>query len=435
VTADRPNILYVHSHDTGRCVQPYGYSIPTPNIQRLADQGVLFREAFCAAPTCSASRACLLTGQYGHTNGMLGLAHRGWSLNDYTHHIVHTLRPRGYSSAMIGEQHISKQPDVIGYDQVVEIDTNHAYTVAPAADRLLSGELEEPFFLSVGFFETHRELLGPSSVLDALYALPPPNLPDAPETRRDMAAFRTSARSLDQGVGEVLGSLEAYGLSERTLIVFTTDHGIPFPGAKATLYDRGLGVMLIMRGPGGFTGGHVRDGLVSHIDIYPTLCELAGAEAPGFLQGTSLMPLVRGEADETREMIFAEATWHAAYEPQRAVRTKRFKYIRRFGDRERPVLPNTDDGPSKDYLLRHGWGERPIPTEQLYDLVFDPTESVNLVGEDRTGSTLAEMRERLDTWMAETEDPLLHGPVEPPSGAEVNHPDGFSAAEPTISVP
>jgi len=435
VSADHPNIVYMHSHDTGRYVQPYGYSIPTPNIQRLADQGILFRKAFCAAPTCSASRACLLTGQYGHTNGMLGLAHRGWSLNDYTHHIVHTLRDRGYHSALIGEQHISKEPDVIGYDRVVKIDTNHAHTVAPAADELLSGELEEPFFLSVGFFETHREFLGSSSVRDALYALPPPNLPDTPETRRDMAAFRASARSLDQGVGEVLGSLETYGLSERTLIVFTTDHGIPFPDAKATLYDRGLGVMLIMRGPGGFNGGHVRDGLVSHIDIYPTLCELAGARPPDFLQGMSLMPLVRGEADEIHEAVFAGSTWHAAYEPQRAVRTKRFKYIRRFGDRERPVLPNTDDGPSKDYLLRHGWGERSIPAEQLYDLVFDPTESLNLVGEQSPGRVLAEMRERLERWMVETDDPLLHGPVEPPPGVEVNDPDGLSASEPTISVP
>ena len=337
---DRPNIVYMHSHDTGRYVQPYGYAIPTPNIQRLADQGILFRKAFCAAPTCSASRACLLTGQWGHSNGMLGLAHRGWSLNDYTEHIVHTLREREYRSALIGEQHISKKPDVIGYDEVIKIDTYNADQVAPAADEIMRTSLEEPFFLSVGFFETHREFLGPSSVRDALYALPPSNLPDAPETRRDMAAFRASARSLDQGVGEVLGSIEALGLSERTLIVFTTDHGIPFPGAKATLYDRGLGVMLIMRGPGGFSGGHVKDALVSHIDVYPTLCELVGIGPPDFLQGTSLMPLVRGEADEVNEAIYAGSTWHAAYEPQRAVRTERWKYIRRFDDRERR-LPRT----------------------------------------------------------------------------------------------
>jgi N-sulfoglucosamine sulfohydrolase len=434
VTPERPNIIYMHSHDTGRYVQPYGYSIPTPNIQRLADQGLLFRKAFCAAPTCSASRACLLTGQFGHTNGMLGLAHRGWSLYDYTHHIVHTLRTRGYHSALIGEQHISKRPDVIGYDEVVKIDTNHADTVAPAADELMRS-LSEPFFLSVGFFETHREFLGPSSVRDALYALPPPNLPDVPETRRDMAAFRASARSLDQGVGEVLGSLEGQGLSGRTLIVFTTDHGIPFPGAKATLYDRGLGVMLIMRGPGGFSGGHVQDALVSHLDIYPTLCDVVGAERPSWLQGTSLMPLVDGDAEEVNEQVFAEATWHAAYEPQRGVRTKRWKYIRRFDERERPVLPNVDDGPSKDYLLRHGLAERRIAGEQLYDLVFDPGEAANLVGDADARPVLDDLRARLERWMADTDDPLLHGPVAPPSGVEINDPDGLSSSEPTLRVP
>src|SRR5215212_5656591 len=112
----RPNILYLHSHDTGRYVQPYGHQVPTPNIQALADQGVLFRNAFCAAPTCSASRACLLTGQYGHVNGMLGLAHRGWSLRDYHHHMVNVLRGAGYRSVLIGEQHIAKEPAAIGFD-------------------------------------------------------------------------------------------------------------------------------------------------------------------------------------------------------------------------------------------------------------------------------------------------------------------------------
>jgi arylsulfatase A-like enzyme len=132
VVGNRPNILYLHSHDTGRYTQPYGEPVPMPNVQALADQGVLFREAFCAAPTCSASRACLLTGQYGQSNGMMGLAHRGWSLRDYRHHIVHTLRKAGYTSTLIGEQHISKRPDVIGYDEVMKIPTNRVESVAAA---------------------------------------------------------------------------------------------------------------------------------------------------------------------------------------------------------------------------------------------------------------------------------------------------------------
>ncbi|MEA2200989.1 MAG: N-sulfoglucosamine sulfohydrolase [Solirubrobacteraceae bacterium] len=429
-----PNVLYLHSHDTGRYVQPYGHPVPTPNIQRLADQGVLFRRAFCAAPTCSASRACLLTGQYGHNNGMMGLAHRGWSLNDYRQHIVHPLREAGYHSALIGEQHIAKRPDIIGFDQVVKIDTTHVETVAPAAIEVIAEPIPQPFFLSVGFFETHRDFLGPSSVRDALYSLPPANLPDTPETRRDMAAYKASARSLDQGVGTVLEALDEHGLADNTLIIFTTDHGLAFPGAKATMFDRGLGVMLILRGPGGFGGGKVNDALVSHLDIYPTLCELAGIEPPGFLQGKSLLPLARGETASIREALFAEMTWHAAYDPQRAVRTERWKYIRRFSDRMTPVLANCDDSPSKTLLLAHGWADREIATEQLYDLVFDPNEASNLAADPRTADTLAAMRERLQTWMEQTDDPLLRGDPTPPPGAELNSPDQLSATEPRIRI-
>ncbi len=434
VTEKPPNILYLHSHDTGRYVQPYGHPVPTPNIQRLADQGVLFRNAFCAAPTCSASRACLLTGQYGHNNGMLGLAHRGWSLNDYREHLVHPLHDAGYYSVLIGEQHIAKRPDIIGFDRVMKIATTHVSSVAPVASEILAGPLPEPFFLSVGFFETHRDFLDPPSLRDTLYSLPPANLPDAPETRKDMASYRASARSLDQGVGTVLGALDAAGLADNTLIIFTTDHGLAFPGSKATLFDRGLGVMLIMRGPDRFTGGRVIDALVSHIDVYPTLCELLGIERPGFLQGQSLLALVRGEADSVREEIFAEMTWHAAYEPQRAIRTDRWKYIRRFDDRSTPVLANCDDSPSKSLLLSYGWAERPVAREQLYDLVFDPNEADNLVEDAAHAHTLGGLRERLERWMRDTDDPLLHGHPQPPAGAEINTPDQLSASEPLVRI-
>ena len=292
-----PNIVYLHSHDTGRYVQPYGHQIPTPNIQRLADQGLLFRQAFCAAPTCSGSRACLLTGQWAHVNGMTGLAHRGWKLVDYGRHIVHPLREAGYWSALIGEQHVSTDPTMLGYDHVVDIGTTKVHAIAPAALQLLRSGPPQPFFLSIGFFETHREFFEPSSVRDALYGAPPGQLPDTAATRTDMAAFKASARSLDQGVGAVLHGLDEAGLADDTLVVLTTDHGLPFPGAKATLSDRGLGVMLIIRGPGGFHGGHVTDALTSHVDLYPTLLELAGAPIPDGGHGKSLLPLARREVE------------------------------------------------------------------------------------------------------------------------------------------
>jgi N-sulfoglucosamine sulfohydrolase len=431
---DRPNILYMHSHDTGRYVQPYGEPVPMPNVQALADQGVLFREAFCAAPTCSASRACMLTGQYGQSNGMLGLAHRGWSLRDYRHHIVHTLRKVGYTSTLIGEQHISKEPGVIGYDEVLKVPTTRVDTVAPLAMEVLRRPRERPLFLSVGFFETHREFLGPGSLRDVHYSKPPNNLPDTPEVRADVAAFKASARGLDHGVGMVLNQLDASGLMDDTLVIFTTDHGMPFPGAKATLYDRGLGVMLVLRGPAPFNGGRVIDALVSHIDIYPTVCEYLEIERPPFLQGVSLLGLLHGHTTSAREEVFAGSTWHAAYEPQRAVRTARHKYIRRWGERLTPVLPNTDDGPSKDLLLRNGWAERVIPKEQLYDLVFDPNEANNLLEDPAYATVLADLRGRLEGWMRDTDDPLLAGHVDPPPGVDINLPDQLSATEPTIHV-
>ena len=430
----RPDILYLHSHDTGRYVQPYGEQVPMPNVQALADQGVLFRQAFCAAPTCSASRACLLTGQYGQSNGMLGLAHRGWSLRDYHHHIVHVLRGVGYTSTLIGEQHISKEPGVIGYDEVMKVPTTHVDSVAPLAMQVLARPRERPLFVSIGFFETHRDFLIPGSLRDLHYSKPPNNLPDTPEVRGDMAAFKASARSLDHGVGMVLSQLDARGLDKDTLIIFTTDHGMPFPGAKATLYDRGLGVTLILRGPEPFDGGRVIDGLVSHIDIYPTVCDHLGIERPRFLQGVSLLPMLRGDLPEVREEIFAGSTWHAAYEPQRAIRTKRWKYIRRWGDRRTPVLANTDDGPSKDVLLREGWAEREIPEQQLYDMVFDPNEANNLAADPACAQVLADLRARLERWMRDTEDPLLAGHVDPPPGVEVNLPDQLSASEPTVLI-
>jgi arylsulfatase A-like enzyme len=217
-----PNILYLHSHDTGRYIQPYGHDVPTPNLKKLASEGVLFRRAFDAAPTCSPSRAALLTGACPHSNGMLGLAHRGFSMNDYKQHILHTLRAQGYSSALVGLQHIAGLPGTIGYDHVEEIQGNRAVNVGPAAARFLRDAPKKPFFLDVGFFETHREFEAPGPAEDARYCLPPATLPDMPQSRRDMAGFKASARVLDTAIGQVLEALASAGLAENTLVVYTT---------------------------------------------------------------------------------------------------------------------------------------------------------------------------------------------------------------------
>ncbi len=428
----RPNILYLHSHDTGRYVQPYGHNIPTPHIQALAEEGVLFRQAFSAAPTCSPSRAALLTGQCAHSSGMLGLAHRGWSLNDYSQHLVHTLRGVGYRSTLVGVQHLAQDASVIGYDEALHVGKPTAEHVVPAARAFLQRPPTQPFFLSVGFAETHREY-PTAAPEEGRYLRPPVPLPDTPQTRADMADYCASARLLDEGVGAVLGALDDAGLSDTTLVICTTDHGIAFPGNKCTLTDRGTGVMLILRGPGGWFGGRVSDALVSHVDLFPTLCDLLSIAPPPWLQGTSLMPLLRDGRRKVRDEVYSEVTYHAAYEPQRAVRTRQTKYIRRYDGRKTPVLPNCDDSPSKDLLLAHGWRQRPVPTEELYDLYYDPCEAHNLAGDPEYADMLDEMRDRLDRWMHATDDPLLAGHVRAPHGARANDPDGLSPQEPTLA--
>ena len=416
---DRPNIVYVHSHDTGRYVQPMGHAVPTPNVQRLAEQGVLFRQAFCAAPTCSPSRAALLTGQWPHTCGMLGLAHMGFSLNDYSHHLVNVLKNAGYLTALSGFQHEAFDQKRIGYDCLFD-DTwcrgTDAATVAPAAAGFLRGKPRQPFFLSVGTMETHRGFPPHMPADDPRYCLPPAPIPDTPETRRDMADFKTSVRTFDWALGTVLAALDSAGLAQNTLVICTTDHGIAFPLMKCNLTDHGIGVFLIMRGPGGFPGATVCDAMVSQIDLFPTICHLLEIEPPPWLQGRSMMPLIRGDAREIRDELCAEVTYHAAYEPQRCVRTRRWKYIRRFDERAKPVLVNCDASPAKDAFLAAGWAARPVAREQLYDLFYDPHEACNLAADPAHAAVLREMSGRLGQWMRDTDDPLLTGPVPEPAG-------------------
>ena len=312
---------------------------------------------------------------------------------------------------------------------------NRAADVGPAAARFLRNAPKQPFFLTVGFFETHREFPEPAPGDDPRYTLPPAPVPDLPESRRDMAGFKASARLMDAAVGQVLEALEAAGLSGNTLVVYTTDHGVAFPAMKCNLTDHGIGVSLIVRGPGGFLGGKVADAMVSHLDLFPTFCDTAGVKYPSWLEGRSLMPLIRGEKSEIRDEICAEVNYHASYEPKRTVRTNRWAYIRNFSDRGKPVLPNCDDGLSKSIWLKYGWRDRPVDREQLYDLVFDPNETRNLAADPAARAALTDMQGRLDRWMRATNDPLLKGPVvKAPEGALANDPDGTSPKETPLKL-
>lgn len=406
---NRPNIIYIHSHDTGRYVEPYGYAIPTP------------------------SRAALLTGTYPHENGMFGLAHRGWALNDYREHIIHLLREHGYTSALAGVQHVANHNDSepwkqIGYDEYL----GHANVAEQVASEWLTRRDGTPFFLSVGFAETHREFpeLTEKEAKSAAYVRPPSPLPDTPETRLDMAAYAKMAATLDRKIGVVLDALEQSGQAENTLVICTTDHGIAFPKMKCNLTDHGTGTMLIMRGPGGFRDGGVVDAMTSHLDIYPTICELLHIEPPPRLRGASLLPLVGGRTDRLHDELFFEVNYHASYEPMRSVRTDRYRYVRRFDGRLRQILPNIDNSSSKDYLVAKGFDRIRPPEEMLFDLVMDPSESNNLCADASMSGVAAELSSRLDRFMRDTDDPLLDGYVLPSATAKVTWPDASSPSGP-----
>jgi arylsulfatase A-like enzyme len=437
-----PNILYLHCHDHGRYIQPYGYSVPTPNLARFAQEGVLFRQAFCANPTCSPSRAALLTGRYCHSNGMFGLAHRGFKLNDYSHHLVQFLKAHGYYCALSssGAQHVAKKEDqdVIGYDHIFETQFPTKIDVVQAMGDWLKDAPDRPFFLSAGFGTTHRSFPEPACdemLTDPRYARAPECLPDTPETRYDMAAFNTAARRQDHTMGRILAALDEAGLRENTLVLCTTDHGVAFPRMKCNLQDSGIGIYMMMRGPG-LPQGKVVPGMASHVDFYPTLCDYLEVDPPDWLQGVSLMPTITGEADSVRDEVFAEVNYHAAEEPMRCVRTERYKYIKRLYDKKTPVLPNCDSSPSKDLWMEHGWADRELPREALFDLTFDPNETNNLADDPEHAGVLEDMRARMERWMQETDDPMLDGREHPPApdGARLTYMDGVANNGPSYIV-
>ena len=416
----KPNIVYLHTHDTGRYVSAYGAPVPTPRIEQLAREGFLFHRAFSAAPTCSPSRAALLTGQLPHSAGMFGLAHFGFRLTDPSRHLATTLAAAGYRTAVVGEQHVSApdELDTLGYSDVLGGSGLAPEVSGPAVDfvhRHTSERPDEPFFLSVGFFETHtmnrnEHLFGYAPDPDG-FPRSAPTIPSTPGSRNEMGSFIAAAAQADAGMGAVLDALDEAGIADNTLVICTTDHGIAMPRMKGTLTDAGTGVMLILRGPGGFTGGRSTDALVSHMDLYPTVVELLGLERPSWLQGVSLLPLTADPEATVRSEVYSEVTYHAAYEPMRTVRTDRYRYLRRFSDRGRPVLPNTDDSASKSLWVEHGWADRSLPVDELYDEIFDPNEMTNLASDPKSQPVLTMLRDRLLENMRVTSDPLLDGDV------------------------
>lgn len=423
---ERPNILMFITHDSGRHFGCYGRRVATLNVDRLAEEGVLFSNHYSTAPQCSPSRSSIISGKYPHTHGVMGLTHRGHRMHCYENLVPHLMSGAGYQTWLFGMQHEVHAPSpILGYQnrRFDEQKGNACQIVTPFVLDWLSQGPTQPFYACIGYHESHRPFPHSDTPLETVQPLP--YLPDVPPVRQDLADLEVLIRRIDDHVGLVIDGLKRAGLYDNTLIIFTTDHGIDMPRAKGTLFNAGVETAFIMRFPGGRYAGRRVDALAQNIDYLPTICEMAGPQVPPGVQGTSLMPLVCGRKTCVHETLLFENTYQSAYDPVRAVRAGSYKYIKSFIARPINFAANTGPGPAKQYLLEQGWFDGPRPAEQLYDLAKDPHEMTDIAGRPEYAQVLRQMQAHLQRWMTATKDPLLTGQVRPPLGGRVTCPDSL----------
>lgn len=422
-----PNIVLIHCHDLGTWLPCYGMpSVPSPNIDAFASEGVVFESAFATAPLCTPARSSIFTGLHPHQNGLMGLTHDGWRYNPGVRTLPQMLDEHGYHSVLVGLQHEDLDARVLGYEEVHGLGfLPRAHEVARRVGWWLDQPARpEPFFLTVGMWEAHR----PWPAEDYQPADPdgvdvPAYLPDNAHTRQDIAEFHGAIRQMDAAVGAILASLARSPFAENTMVIFTTDHGAAFPRAKSTLYDSGVQVAFIVRPPTSWGAEPGRRAeLVSHLDLAPTLIEVAGGRPPQSLEGRSLLPLLRGSAlqsqagPQERELLL-QKTYHDRYDPIRALRTEKVKYIRNFAPG--PQLPLALD--LEESSTRQGMSDAmlgPRPDEELYLLDDDPAELQNVAAESAHQALRRQMAQRLQAHLQQTADPVLAGPISAPPAPE-----------------
>ena len=386
------------THDIGRHLHSYGRpSVVSPNLDALAAQGFRYANAFATAPQCSPSRASLASGMYPHSNGVMGLAHPGFDWELAVPHAAAVFAEHDFESHLFGGQHVTLHPERLGFTQIHPADAL-AEVLARAQGRRL--------YLEINFEETHRPY-PPAGEPPAGLEIPG-YLPNIPEAVEEMTAVEQTIAAMDAAGGRFLEALEHAGRARDAFVVFTTDHGLAMPRAKCTLYDPGLEVALLIRWPHGDLRG-TRSEMVSNIDVLPALLEAAGVHVPAGVQGRSLLAGGAG-----RDAIFAEKTFHSYYDPMRCIRTETHKLIRNFESAFAVEVPGD---------IQAGATFRADPTRystdrpdivELYDLEADPLEKTNLAGRAEDHDLELRLSDRLWSWMHETSDPLLNGPVASP---------------------
>ena len=443
------NVLMIISDDHGiDQLGCYGNSmIQTPHLDTMARKGVRFTNAFAVAASCSASRGSILSGLYPHQNGQFGHEHNWhhFSLFDRVETLPSILKKNGYRTGLIGKLHVGSRNNLafdFRPDQKGLMGNRDVRRMSELAAEFFGQERDRPFFLLVGYSDPHREDQGASTMknvenfsgfangktyrdITPVKYKPeavrvPDYLPDIPEVREELADQYEAVSRLDTGIGWVLESLKQAGRDRDTLVVYLSDNGIPFPGAKTTVYDSGTHVPLIISSPDLKQGGTVNASIVGLTDLMPTILEWAGVGLPPYaLPGRSFLNILGAADDPGRTEVFASHTFHEVtmFYPMRSVRTRRYRYI--FN-----LYPELEFPFATDLFVSRTWqgilqrkldtmGKRSTrgyvfrPREELYDVEEDPAESINLANDSKHAEILKELREALARMRAETDDPWL----------------------------
>jgi len=407
------NILWLDAEDLCPDLGCYGTAdVKTPNIDRLAADGARYPNAFTTSPVCSPSRSAIITGMYQTTIGAHHhRSHRkdGYTLPKGIKLVTDYFKQAGYYVCR-GEADKLQRPGKLDYN--FKASFKDVFDGTDWRQR----KPGQPFFAQIHFHETHRTFKADSeNPIDPKKVTLPGYYPDHPLVRKDWALYLETAQILDKKVGKILNRLEADGLAENTVVIFTGDHGRPMLRGKQWLYEGGIHIPLIIRWPGRIKPSTVDERLVTSLDLAPTWLQIAGITPPTHLQGRSLLKpdtpkreyifAARDRCDETSDRI-------------RCVRSKQFKYIRNFQP-ERPYM-QFNAYKMRQYptwtlmqvLHKQGkltpaqkqWMATSRPVEELYDLNKDPDELNNLADQPEFHELLLKFRKVLNEWVKQTDD-------------------------------